>query len=109
MRQLVRGDQDCFVARDVGLRRERVHALRARRARDRVHAERGDLARGVFLDRLRIPKWREKRQQRLARPHEVELGIRRAGDLGDKLGLSEHLGGVACERGARGFIRFIGK
>ena len=45
-RQAVGGDQRRLVAGDRRLRRERVHRLRARDARDRLHRERDDAALG---------------------------------------------------------------
>ena len=60
LRQLIGGDQHCLVAADGRLRGEGVHVLSACGARNRVHAERGDLALLQMLDQIGVDHRREE-------------------------------------------------
>ena len=59
-------EQRRLVAADRRLRRERVHRLRARDARDRLHRERDDAARREPLDALAVGERIEIGDQQLA-------------------------------------------
>ncbi|MNN26675.1 hypothetical protein D3C81_1401880 [compost metagenome] len=102
---MVRGHQHGLVAGDVGLRRQHVHALRARGARCGFERERGDGRTGharVVLDIEGI----EHAYQHGARLDLGALGVVRCTHLQHQLG-AEGIGSCADAR-ASGFERRVG-
>jgi hypothetical protein len=84
--QLGRGDQRRLVARDVRLRGERVHRLRAGDPRDRLHRQRGHPAVGEGLRGLGRGPRGEEADEHAAGAQARDLGRRRRGDLRDDVG-----------------------
>ena len=102
-------DEHGLVAADVGLRRQRVHRLRARqRARDRVEADRGHAAVGQRLGGLRID---ERARAGRARPGPARSlptsAVGRLGDAQDRVGVAVQVVG-RDDRRAGLFVRRVG-
>ena len=85
-RQLLGGDQRGAVAADRGLRGERVHRLRARDARDRLHREAGDARRRPAPARCppAVSGWRKPISTEPCASRPISSGRRRR-DLGHHL------------------------
>ena len=86
LRQRVRRDDDGLVAGDVALRRQRVHRLRPRDARDRVHAEGGGPLGRQRAHGVRVRERLDGRDERRAVAQEADLVGRRLLHLDHQVG-----------------------
>ncbi len=102
--RLARGDQHRGVAPGGGLRGERVHRLRPRRPRDRLHREGGHAGGGERPVGLGGGPGREVADQELVRVELADLLGGRGGDAEDDLGAPGDVG--VDELGAR--LRVLG-
>ncbi len=103
----VGGHERGLVAGHRGLRRQRVHLLRARDARDQLHAQRGDAAVGEAAHQVGLGQRVEHRDQHGAFGEQLDLvaaeRIVPAGTahLQDELRLPKQRGGVRHHHGSR--------
>jgi len=109
------GEQHALVAGDARHRRERVHGLGARRTRDGVGRESGDLALRQSFRGVQIPKWHERREEKRARPHPRDLAPSAGGvgggriHLDDEVGRSEQRGRVVLDGRAGLPVGIVGR
>ncbi len=100
-RRVVGAQQRGLVARDVGLRAQRVHRLRARDPRDRLHREGRRTGAGDRLQAVGVAARVEEPDQRRARAQVAQLPLGRRRDLDDDLGapgVADRRAGVGEER-----------
>ena len=90
--EVVRRDEHGLVAGDVGLRGQRVHRLRARDARDRLHRERRRAGVGQRLRRLGVRERAEEADEDGVVAELGDLLVGRRGDLHDDVGVPDVVG-----------------
>ncbi len=81
------------------------------RARDRIHAERGQPAQRVALDRARVAERREKADDHRTALEPVQLGVGGLGDAHDDVGVGDRgrlVGGDARTSGGVGVVEEAG-
>ena len=100
-RELRRGVDHRLVPREIRLRREDVHRLRAADPRDELHRERVDARRGVGVHSFAGAVGREHSDERRARLHRGQLGVGRSPDLEHQVGAGEKRRAAVGNPGAR--------
>jgi hypothetical protein len=111
LRQRVRRHDDRFISRNRGLRRERIHALRAADPRNRIHAERGHSLLRKCSSIRRIDERLQERDHRRTIAHRCRLGRVRALHLQDKISAAVERAGIwsdGCADATVGIVKEAG-
>ncbi len=109
LRQVCRGQKHGLITGDVALRRECVHGLRARDARDHLHGDRRQSGIGQPSGERRIAERIEKSDRDAAAPQRRQGFVAGTADGDERVGLARQIGDVVNDRRAGGGVLFVGK